>query len=83
MNRTITLTLTDGFKEAVVNVPNAVVDAAVGYFCGWAIHNPRYSALTLYGDRSGGLSATYRDAQGNVTYSMAGILNGDRYSYHS
>lgn len=84
MIRTIQLTLTDAFKEITSNVPSAVVDAAIGYFCGWAIHNERYCALTLYGDSSGGLNATYRNAAGDVTYSMAGVLrDGNRYSFHS
>ena len=57
---------------------------AIGYLSSWAIGSLRYVSVDIYEDRRGELQATYRDAENNVTYFMAGVRRDDgTYSFHS
>jgi len=59
--------------------------AAIGYLTAWALHSERYSGkLTIYADRRGEISATYRNPAGETTYTMLAVQHGDGpYSTHS
>lgn len=82
--RKIELTLTDEFVNATETVAKNTLHAAIGYLASWAHHNERYQSVTIYGSRSGNLTASYRNAAGEVTYNLLGQLEeGGRYSFHS
>lgn len=83
MNRIITLVVSEEFANITAD-NGGEVNAAVGRLSMWAIHNERYAAVAIYGDHQGNLNATYRNAAGEVTYSMAAMRreNGS-YGFHS
>lgn len=84
MSRTIELTLSEEFLTLASLGTLIEKDRAVGYLCNWAIHSERYCRLTIYGDKEGNLNASYRNAAGEVTYSMFGMRGEDgTYSFHS
>lgn len=60
---------------------------AIGYLASWAIAGAsgNYAGkMSLYGDADGGWHATYRNEQGEVTYTIFGELSEDgEYSFHS
>lgn len=62
---------------------------AIGYLTTWALvpsDNPSHmGSMSLFGRNDGDLCATYRDANGEMSYFLAGIFHKDegRYSFHS
>jgi hypothetical protein len=82
--RTIELHISsEAFQNAVANIGKQL-SVAVGYLATWAVHSERYCMVMIDGDNHGNLFATYRDKDGKVTYSMAGMLRNDgTYSFHS
>jgi hypothetical protein len=82
--RAVQIHLGDEFLDAVGGLPNKSVGGALGYLACWAIQSERYKSVVLYGDKDGNIHATYRDGNGEVTYSMFALRAEDgSYSTHS
>lgn len=74
------------FQNAVEEISRSTVDNAVGYLVTWSITNENYCNLFIYGTKEGSLVATYRNASGEVTYSIFAQRPEDDngiYSFHS
>ena len=83
-SRAVEIVFNPEFANVTANDTSCKSNAAVGYLATWAIHSCRHVRVSILGDREGNLHATYRDANGDVSYSLFG-LRGDTgdYSFHS
>ena len=74
------------YEDAVANVPIENRQRAIGKLCEWSVHNEtgKFSRVTIYGGIQGDITATYRNKEGEPTYSIMAVLNDDgTYSFHS
>ena len=97
--RTVSIELTDEFNQTCSdrNVPPKLIDTAVGYLVGWAIHSGGYPTVSIWGDGDGNLHAIYSGpvpppaavgpAAVHRQYAIMGLLSGEGptagYSFHS
>lgn len=84
VTRTIELTLSDDFFDMVGGNHDKRMHAALGKLAAWGSNSPKYAKVVVRGSTAGHLDATYRDAAGEVTYSMSAVRGeGGDYSTHS
>lgn len=83
--RKIEITVSDGFDDATTELSRTTIDSAMGYLVMWAIHSDSKKNVRIHCSRDGSLNATYRNDDGNITYSMAAIIkdDGQTYGFHS
>lgn len=90
MPRQTTITAHEKFWEVARTEPGAIAAglhasyAAIGYLSTWAMHEPRYQNVQIFGDQEGCLHARYSNAQGQPTFVIFGHRREDgTYSFHS
>lgn len=84
-SRTVEIRFDEKFQNIVTDSLKDVHDA-IGYLATWAIHSAdRYAGtVTIVGDQHGDLHANYRNAEGELSYSMLGQRDTDgSYTFHS
>lgn len=89
MERTIELTIRDGFSDAVGGIMHGPASGAIGYLSAWSMGNTRIKLVKIHGDSEGNLWALYLGSDGKLVYEIGGIMHKNdtdgsiTYSFHS
>lgn len=88
--RTVTITASEDFEETLLEFEIGISekDRAIGHLLAWGFNSTvseKYVDVTVHCSHTGNIYATYRNSQGEITYSIGAVydINKKRYSFHS